>query len=136
MQKIRVSTNRREQMVDITDQVQRSVEESQLSSGLCVLYCPHTTAAITVNEGADPDVASDIISGLGRLIPSSWDFAHHEGNSDAHMKASLVGPTQVLIVENGRPVLGTWQRIFFCEFDGPRDRSVYVKMMNSGSGAS
>ncbi len=123
-------------MVDITDQVQRSVEESQLSSGLCVLYCPHTTAAITVNEGADPDVASDIISGLGRLVPSSWEFAHHEGNSDAHMKASLVGPTQVLIVESGRPVLGTWQRIFFCEFDGPRDRSVYVKMMNSGSGAS
>jgi secondary thiamine-phosphate synthase enzyme len=136
MQKIRVSTSRREQMVDITDQVQRSVEESQLSSGLCVLYCPHTTAAITVNEGADPDVASDIISGLGRLIPSSWEFAHHEGNSDAHMKASLVGPTQVLIVESGRPVLGTWQRIFFCEFDGPRDRFVFIKMMNGGSGAS
>jgi len=136
MNKFRVSTSRREQMVDITSQVQRAVEELRFSSGLCVLYCPHTTAAITVNEGADPDVASDIISGLGRLVPRSWDFAHHEGNSDAHMKASLVGPTQILIVENTKPVLGTWQRVFFCEFDGPRDRSVYVSMMNNETGAS
>jgi len=135
MRKFSVSTSRREQMVDITGQVQQSVVESRLSSGVCVLYCPHTTAAITVNEGADPDVASDIISGLGRLIPRSWDFAHHEGNSDAHMKASLIGPTQVLIVEDGKPLLGTWQKVFFCEFDGPRDRFVYVKMINSETGA-
>lgn len=135
MQKFRVSTSRREQMVDITGQVRQAVTDWRLSSGLCILYCPHTTAAITVNEGADPDVASDIISGLGRLIPQSWGFAHQEGNSDAHMKASLVGPAQVLIVENGEPVLGTWQRIFFCEFDGPRDRSVHVKMINSEQGS-
>lgn len=136
MRKFRISTSCREQMVDITSQVQRAVGESRFSSGLCVLYCPHTTAALTVNEGGDPDVASDIISGLARLIPRSWDFAHHEGNSDAHMKATLVGPTQILIVENGKPVLGTWQRVFFCEFDGPRNRSVYISMMNNETGAS
>ena len=136
MQKFRVSTSHREQMVDITGKVQHAIAQARLQSGICILYCPHTTAAITVNEGADPDVASDIISGLGRLIPRSWEFAHHEGNSDAHLKASLVGPTQVLIVDGGQAVLGTWQRIFFCEFDGPRDRTVYVKTMNGETGTS
>ncbi|UCF31039.1 MAG: YjbQ family protein [bacterium] len=134
MHKFRVSTRRREELQDITSEVARVIGASGLKSGLCVVYCPHTTAALTVNEGADPDVAEDIISGLGHLVPSSLRFKHAEGNSDAHIKASLFGPSLTLIVEEGRPVLGTWQRIFFCEFDGPRERSVFVRTVAGGAG--
>lgn len=134
MHKIRVKTRSREEMVDITSKIEEAVAKSAPGSGVCVVYCPHTTAAITVNEGADPDVARDIVSGLGRLIPREWSFAHAEGNSDAHLKASLVGPDQTLLVDGGRLVLGTWQRVFFCEFDGPRSRSVYVQVTDEGKG--
>jgi len=128
MQKISVSTRRREELVDITSSVEDAVGRAGISSGLCVLYCPHTTAAITVNEGADPSVAEDMVMGLRRLIPRDWDFSHMEGNSDAHLKASLIGPSETVIVDGGRLVLGTWQRIFFCEFDGPRKRVFFVKV--------
>lgn len=127
MQKISVSTRRREELVDITSSVEDAVGRAGISSGLCVLYCPHTTAAITVNEGADPSVAEDMVMGLRRLIPRDWDFSHMEGNSDAHLKASLIGPSETVIVDGGRLVLGTWQRVFFCEFDGPRKRVFFVK---------
>jgi len=126
MERISVSTRIREELVDITKLVEKAVTRAGLSSGLCVLYCPHTTAAITVNEGADPSVAKDMASGLGRLIPRDWDFSHLEGNSDAHIKASLIGPSETVLIENGRPVLGTWQKIFFCEFDGPRSRYFFL----------
>lgn len=128
MQKIQISTRRREELVDITSSVENIIGESGVLSGLCVLYCPHTTGAITVNEGADPSVATDMVMGLGRLIPRNWDFSHMEGNSDAHIKASLIGPSETVIIDGGRPALGTWQRIFFCEFDGPRNRTFYVNI--------
>jgi len=128
MEKIPLSTRRREELVDITSSVEEAVKKAGILSGLCVLYCPHTTAAITVNEGADPAVAQDMAAGLRRLIPKDWDFSHLEGNSDAHMKASLVGPSQTLIVDGGRLVLGTWQRVFFCEFDGPRKRTFFLSI--------
>jgi len=128
MQKIAVSTQKREVLVDITSSVEEAVRETGTDSGLCFLYCPHTTAAITVNEGADPSVARDIVSGLQQLIPRDWGFSHMEGNSDAHIKASLLGPSETLMIDGGRLVLGTWQRIFFCEFDGPRKRVFFVRI--------
>ena len=127
MEKLRVSTRSREELVDITTMVEEAVRKSGVSSGLCVLYCPHTSAAVTINEGADPAVVRDLLMGLRRLIPRDWDFSHMEGNSDAHLKTSLVGPSETLLIQGGRVVLGTWQRIFFCEFDGPRDRNLYLK---------
>lgn len=130
MQRVKVSTVRREELVDVTSMVEEVVARAALSSGLCILYCPHTTAAITINEGADPSVSTDLIMALGRLVPEDWGFSHLEGNSDAHVKASLIGPSETLIVEGGKPVLGTWQKIFFCEFDGPRKREFFVKVQS------
>jgi len=128
MHRISVSTRRREELVDITSSIEDAVRKAGIPSGLCVLYCPHTTAAITVNEGADPSVAEDMVMGLQRLIPGDWNFSHMEGNSDAHIKASLIGPSETVILDDGKLVLGTWQRIFFCEFDGPRKRVFFVKV--------
>lgn len=128
MQELRVKTSSRVQFVDITSQVREVLRASAVRSGLCVVYCPHTTAAITINEHADPDVVRDMGAHLGRLVPHRGDYAHVEGNSDAHIETALLGPSQTLIVENGQLVLGTWQGIFFCEFDGPRERTVYVKI--------
>ena len=128
MDKIRITTSRREELVDITRFVEKAVKAASVGSGLCVVYCPHTTAAVTINEGADPDVASDILSGLSRLVPANWNFKHMEGNSDAHLKASLIGPSETVIIDEGRPVLGTWQKIFFCEFDGPRERTIQIRI--------
>ncbi len=124
----RISTKSRNQMIDITGEVRSFVSQSDISNGDVIVYCPHTTAAITINEGADPSVAEDMVMGLRRLIPRDWDFSHMEGNSDAHLKASLIGPSETVIVDGGRLVLGTWQRVFFCEFDGPRKRVFFVKV--------
>jgi secondary thiamine-phosphate synthase enzyme len=126
MKNIRISTTHREELVDITRFVEEVVREASIDSGLCVVYCPHTTAAVTINEGADPDVAADIITGMGRLVPDDWNFRHMEGNSDAHLKASLVGPSETILIDGGRLLLGTWQKIFFCEFDGPRQRTLVI----------
>jgi secondary thiamine-phosphate synthase enzyme len=134
MERISVSTRHREELMDITAAVQDVIANSGIASGICIVYCPHTTGAITVNEGADPAVARDIVTGLGRLIPLNWDFAHMEGNSDAHLKASLIGPSETIVVDNGRPVLGTWQKIFFCEFDGPRNRTCLVRVLKGDAG--
>ena len=128
MQKVTVSTRRREELVDVTSQVEEIVRLSGVSSGACILYCPHTTSALTINEGADPAVAEDVVSGLRRLIPEDWGFTHAEGNSDAHLKASLFGASETVLIEEGRLVLGTWQRIFYCEFDGPRRRTLHIKV--------
>jgi secondary thiamine-phosphate synthase enzyme len=130
MENIPVTTSRRQELVDITRLVQEVVRKTSTRSGVCIVYCPHTTAAVTINEGADPDVASDIVEGLGRLIPEKWGFKHMEGNSDAHLKASLIGPSETLIIDGGRLLLGTWQKIFLCEFDGPRTRSVAIQVLN------
>ena len=130
MQKVTVSTSKREELIDITSSVEDVVIGSGVLSGLCVLYCPHTTAAITVNEGADPAVAKDMVTGLGRIIPTTWDFSHMEGNSDAHIKASMMGFSLNIIIDSGRLVLGTWQGVYFCEFDGPRMRKVWLRVIS------
>ncbi len=130
MRKIAIKTDRRNQMLDITSIVQKSVIESGVKSGICYILVPHTTAAVTINESADADVANDILETLSKLIPYKDSYRHAEGNSDAHIKASLIGDTAMLIIEDGRLVLGTWQGIFFCEFDGPRNRNLIIKIVD------
>ena len=125
-----VRTSSRCQMVDITDEVARKVTESGVRSGLCIVYVPHTTAGVTVNEGADPDVTTDVLNQFEKLVPWQNGYRHAEGNSAAHIKSILVGGSTQIIISDGRLLLGTWQRIFFCEFDGPRTRKVHVKVIN------
>ena len=124
-----VSTGKRNEMVDITGKVEKKVADSGISEGTVVIYCPHTTAAITINENADPDVVHDILLTLSALVPQDKDgYRHSEGNSDAHVKSSIVGCSETVLVNNGQMQLGTWQGIYFCEFDGPRKRSVIVQI--------
>lgn len=127
MKEIRVRTNARVEMIDITTSVQAAVSEKNVRSGYCLVFTPHTTAAVTINENADPDVPHDIITALEKAIPQNAPYRHSEGNSPAHVKSSLVGASETVLIENGRLVLGTWQSIFFCEFDGPRTRRVFIK---------
>jgi len=129
MKEISVETHARFEMIDITDAVQKAAREEKIDSGICLVYTPHTTAAVTINENADPDVPRDILAALDRAIPLSANYRHVEGNSAAHVKSSLVGASEMIIIENGRLVLGTWQSIFFCEFDGPRTRKVIIKFL-------
>jgi secondary thiamine-phosphate synthase enzyme len=129
MQTLSVKTDRRTQLVDVTAQVQKAVLASDVADGICYLYVPHTTAAITINECADPDVARDVEGALDRLIPVTGPYRHSEGNSDSHVKAILVGASQTIFVQGGKLALGRWQGIFFCEFDGPRNRKVHVKVV-------
>lgn len=129
MTTIRVRSTRREEIIDITAQVQDVVARSGHRSGLVAVYCPHTTAGISVNENADPDVKSDMVKFLGKLIPVSKEFRHAEGNEDAHIKGVLAGFSQVLIVEEGKVMLGHWQEIWLMEFDGPRERDVWLKII-------
>lgn len=123
-----VKTSARFEMLDVTRQIRDIIREAGIMSGLCHVFVPHTTAAVTINENADPDVPRDIISILDRLIPLHGPYRHGEGNSAAHVKASLMGASETVLIESGKPVLGTWQSIFFCEFDGPRTRKVIVKV--------
>ncbi|MBN1124797.1 MAG: YjbQ family protein [Sedimentisphaerales bacterium] len=125
-----IRTTRRNEMVDITDQVHDLVSSSSIHNGIVTVYCPHTTAGITINENADPDVVHDILLTLNALIPQDRPgYRHNEGNSDAHVKSSLVGAGEQVLLENGRMQLGTWQGIYFCEFDGPRTRKVMVQIL-------
>ena len=119
----------KEGLYDITKEVRQVVEQNNCQQGLCIVYCPHTTAAITINENADPDVKHDLLLGLAKAFPDRSEFRHAEGNSSAHLKASCVGTSETVIVENGSLVLGTWQGIYFCEFDGPRTRTFWVKLL-------
>jgi secondary thiamine-phosphate synthase enzyme len=128
---ISIRTAGREALVDITAQVQEVVRATGVQSGVAWICSPHTTAAITIQENADPDVQSDLLDHLRRLVPQRPDFQHSEGNSDAHIKTSLVGASQGVPVEDGQLHLGTWQAIFFCEFDGPRSRRVLVRVLGS-----
>jgi secondary thiamine-phosphate synthase enzyme len=126
-----VRTKERSQMLDITDLIGRAVDEAQIEHGLAILLVPHTTAAITINENADPDVKHDLLKKLAALIPKTESYyRHNEGNSDSHVKTSLVGNSVMVLIENGKLVLGTWQGIQFCEFDGPRNRDVYIKLVS------
>lgn len=129
METLSVRTNRREELVDVTGLLREAVERVGWRDGLLYVYCPHTTGAVTINEGADPDVARDLVATMARLAPERGDYRHAEGNSDAHVKSSLFGCGQMVIVEDGRLQLGTWQKVFFCEFDGPRSRQVWLKWM-------
>ena len=125
---LEVRTSKRAELVDITSQVQAIVRESGVQSGLCVVHVPHTTAGVTINENADPSVPQDILSKLSELVPRSSQYAHAEGNSDAHIKASMMGFNLILLVDGGRVLLGTWQGIYLTEFDGPRTRRILVKV--------
>ncbi len=131
MKKFDVQTGSKEVFVDITGQVEEEVRKSNTESGICIVYVPHTTAAVTINENADPSVRRDILMALRKAVPDSLPYAHAEGNSPAHVKSSLVGASITIPIEEGRLVLGTWQGIFFCEFDGPRRRHVYVQLLGS-----
>lgn len=128
METITVSTGQRNELVDITGKVNKIVRDAGLQNGNCVVYTPHTTAGITINENADPSVKHDITLKLNDVIDDDPRFRHAEGNSDSHIKSSLVGCSEQIIIDNGRLVLGTWQGIFFCEFDGPRTRKVHVQI--------
>ena len=123
-----VKTSRRTQLLNVTPEVQQIVSSSAIASGVCHLYVPHTTAGITINEADDPDVARDIEATLDRLVPRDASYRHAEGNADSHIKASLIGSSATVLIENGRLALGRWQGIFFCEFDGPRSRHLLVKL--------
>ncbi len=118
-----------EGLVDITSEVSMAVRESGVNEGICVVFCPHTTAAVTINENADPDVRRDFVLGMDKIFPDMKDFHHAEGNSDAHIKSSSVGASEIMIVRGGKLLLGTWQAVYFCEFDGPRTRKFYVKVI-------
>jgi len=132
MKEISVKTSGRSELIDITAQVSAFVKESNLRDGFVVIFVPHTTAGVTINENADPSVKADILMELDKAIPQNDNYAHLEGNSAAHIKSSLMGPSLTMIVENGDLVLGTWQGIFFCEFDGPRRRKCLMKAVSSG----
>lgn len=129
MKEISIRTHSRTEMIDITSFVESYVQEEKISSGFCIVFTPHTTAAITINENADPDVPCDIISALEKSVPHSANYRHAEGNSAAHVKSSLVGASELVLIENGRLILGAWQSVFFCEFDGPRTRKVIIKVV-------
>ena len=126
---INVHSKGRTELMDITDRLAKLVQESKVHEGLMVLFVPHTTAGVTINEAADPDVVDDIQQSLNKLVPHSGHYQHTEGNADSHIKASIIGSSEVVFIENGRLKLGTWQGVFFCEFDGPRNRRVWVKIL-------
>lgn len=126
---LNIKSRNRNEFIDITDDIKSVVRESGVKNGICYLYVPHTTAGITINEGADPSVKRDIVTFLNKLIPSSGDYQHIEGNSDAHIKSSLIGVSSSVLIEDSKLVLGTWQSIFFCEFDGPRNRKIILKLI-------
>ena len=126
-----VTTHVRTELLDITEKVKDAVAQSKVGSGMCFIYVPHTTAAVTVNESYDSDVARDIAAALSKLVPHRAGYAHSEGNADAHIKAAMLGSCQAIPVEEGRLALGRWQGVFFCEFDGPRQRRVQIQILSS-----
>lgn len=129
MEKINIKTARRIELADITAEVQNIVSKKKIKTGVCCIFCPHTTAGLTINENADPSVKSDMINTLNKLVPENAGYAHSEGNSDSHIKSSLLGASLTIFIEDGQLALGTWQGIFFCESDGPRSREVWVKVL-------
>jgi secondary thiamine-phosphate synthase enzyme len=131
MQTFQVRTSTHTEFIDITRSVQEAVKKTGVEDGICIIFIPHTTAAVTINENADPSVVQDIVMELNKIVPFKDQYCHLEGNSPAHIKASLVGCSQIVFVESGKLVLGTWQGIFFCEFDGPRSRQVHIKVMKT-----
>jgi secondary thiamine-phosphate synthase enzyme len=129
VEKLNIQTAGRTELVDITGQLRAVVVRAKIDQGLCVVFCPHTTAGLTINENADPSVKSDIIAALNTLVPADADYAHAEGNADSHVKSSLFGASLTLFIEQGQLRLGTWQGVYLCESDGPRNREVWVKVL-------
>jgi len=129
MKVISVKTSSQTELVDITSKIQQAIEEDGFKDGIATVYVPHTTAGVTINEGADPAVKRDILAVLNEIIPWRYPYQHAEGNSPAHIKTTLTGSSVQVIVEDGRLCLGTWQRVFFCEYDGPRNRKVWLKTL-------
>ncbi len=129
--RLEIATSSRAQMVDVTGEVQRAVSESGVQEGFCHIYVPHTTAGIAINENADPSVAQDILAVLEKMAPRGGSYRHLEGNADSHVKASIVGSSETVLIESGRLVLGTWQGLFLCEFDGARRRRLLVKVVGA-----
>ncbi|MEA1985961.1 MAG: secondary thiamine-phosphate synthase enzyme YjbQ [Candidatus Marinimicrobia bacterium] len=125
-----ITTNKRTEFLEITNEIQKEIDSSKIDSGIVVIFTPHTTAGITINENADPDVKKDIDYKINNMIPvADSNYFHAEGNSDSHLKSSLFGPSLSLIIENGKLILGVWQAIYFCEFDGPRNRRYFIKIV-------
>lgn len=129
MEKINIKSKKKNELIEITSEVKKLIEEKNVKEGICVLFCPHTTAGITINEAFDPSVKTDIIYSLNKISPDYSEFRHAEGNSDAHVKSSLFGPSLTLIISNGKVALGNWQGIYFSEFDGPRSREVWIQFI-------
>lgn len=129
MERLYIRTTKRVDLIDITDQIQHIVTKSKIKDGVCFVVCPHTTAGLTINENADPSVKKDIINTLNKLAPENAGYSHLEGNADSHVKSSLLGQSLTVFVEGGRLCLGTWQGIYFCEGDGPRQREVWIKIL-------
>jgi len=127
---LQIKTNQKEEFIDLTSKIQDSVQSIGIKNGICVVYVPHTTAGVTINENADPSVKKDILMTLKKMVPDSLSYTHAEGNSPSHIKASLVGSSVEVIIQNGHLALGTWQGLFFCEFDGPRQRQIYFQILN------
>jgi secondary thiamine-phosphate synthase enzyme len=134
VRRIALRSTRRTELIQITEQVQAAVEESGVRDGVCYVYVPHTTAGVIINEGYDPDVARDMEAALDKLVPHRGDYKHAEGNSDSHIKVALTAASQCVFVDGGKLALGRWQVIFFAEFDGPRRREVWVKIVSDGRG--
>jgi secondary thiamine-phosphate synthase enzyme len=128
----KVRTSTRTEFIDVSGLVQDAVKKAGVEDGICIIFVPHTTAAVTINENADPSVVQDMIMALNQIVPIQVPYRHREGNSPAHIQASLVGCSKIVFVQSGKLVLGTWQGIFFCEFDGPRNRQVHVKVVSEG----
>ena len=124
-----ISSFKKNQIIDITNEIHNIVTNANVCEGVCMVFVPHTTCAISINENADPDVKKDMILGLNNISPGNSEYGHIEGNSDAHIKASLIGPSETIIIDKGKLILGMWQGIYFCEFDGPRERKVLVKIL-------
>jgi len=123
-----VRTSRRNELLDITPEIRSIIEESGVEEGCCHIFVPHTTAAVTINEKADPNVPRDISNSMEKIVPANWGYTHAEGNSDSHIKSSMVGASELVLIRGGKPVLGTWQAVFFCEFDGPRSRKCMARV--------
>lgn len=131
MKTINISTHSRVEMLEITDDVKRAVRESEITDGAVIIFIPHTTAGVTINENADPDVTADMTSKLSRMIPKKDKYHHFEGNSDAHLKTTLTGSSEIIPIKDNKMTLGRWQGIYFCEFDGPRKRNVIISIITA-----
>ncbi len=128
-EKFSVRTSQTVQFINVDRDIERIIRDSGVQDGICVIFVPHTTAAVTINENADPDVVRDMVMEINKIVPFNDGYHHMEGNSAAHIKSSMFSPSLTIIIENGRPVYGTWQSIYFCEFDGPRSRTCVVKVL-------